>query len=117
MWPSFFHARARAQECFNKNMDAMSLETLAALEAELGEEERLIRANVRRFVRERYLPRAGELYEKEEFPRDLIPEIAELGLLGASLSGYGCAGMSSVEYGLMLRELEYGDSGLRSFVS
>ncbi len=98
-------------------MQTTTLDALMALDALLSDEERLVMENVRRFVRERYLPRAGELYEKEEFPRDLIPEIAELGLLGASLEGYGCAGMSSVEYGLMLRELEYGDSGLRSFVS
>ncbi|HEY8944594.1 MAG TPA: acyl-CoA dehydrogenase family protein [Polyangiaceae bacterium] len=98
-------------------MDPMSLELLSGLEAELGEEERLIRQSVRRFVRERYLPRAAELYEKEEFPRDLIPELAELGLLGAGLSGYGCAGMNPTAYGLVLEELEYGDSGLRSFVS
>jgi len=98
-------------------MATTSFDTLLALDEVLTEEERLVAENVRRFVRERYLPRSGELYEKEEFPRDLIPEIAELGLLGASLQGYGCAGMSSVEYGLMLRELEYGDSGLRSFVS
>jgi glutaryl-CoA dehydrogenase len=98
-------------------MGITSLDTLMALDPELSDEERLVAENVRRFVRERYLPRAPELYEKEEFPRDLIPEIAELGLLGASIQGYGCAGMSPVEYGLMLRELEYGDSGLRSFVS
>jgi glutaryl-CoA dehydrogenase len=72
---------------------------------------------VRRFVRERFLPRAAELYEREQFPRDLIPELGELGVLGASLGGYGCAGMSTLEYGLVLEELEYGDSGLRSFVS
>ncbi|HWA72252.1 MAG TPA: acyl-CoA dehydrogenase family protein [Polyangiaceae bacterium] len=98
-------------------MDALSLDALSAREASLSEEERLVQENVRRFVRERYLPRAAELYEKEEFPRDLIPEIGELGLLGASLTGYGCAGMSPVAYGLMLEELEYGDSGLRSFAS
>ncbi|MCA9628956.1 MAG: acyl-CoA dehydrogenase family protein [Myxococcales bacterium] len=77
----------------------------------------MIRGAVRRLVRERYLPRAGELFEKEEFPKDLIGEFAEMGLLGASLQGYGCAGMSAVQYGLILQELEYGDSGLRSFVS
>jgi len=98
-------------------METTTLDALMALDALLADEEKLIADNVRRFVRERYLPRAGELYEKEEFPRDLIPEIAELGLLGASIEGYGCAGMSPVEYGLLLRELEYGDSGLRSFVS
>ncbi|MBI4953532.1 MAG: acyl-CoA dehydrogenase family protein [Myxococcales bacterium] len=77
----------------------------------------MIRDTVRRFVRERYLPRSGELFAKERFPSDLIPEIADLGLLGASLEGYGCAGMNSVAYGLALAELEYGDSGLRSFAS
>lgn len=96
---------------------ALNLETLSALDAHLSEEERLIRDTVRRFVRERYLPRAGALFEKGEFPSDLIPEIADMGLLGAGLSGYGCAGMSPVQYGLILQELEYGDSGLRSFVS
>jgi glutaryl-CoA dehydrogenase len=94
-----------------------SLDDLSGIDAELDEEERLVRASVRRFVRERYLPRAAELYEREEFPRDLVPELAELGVLGASLTGYGCAGMSPVAYGLMLQELEYGDSGLRSFTS
>ncbi|HEV8550884.1 MAG TPA: acyl-CoA dehydrogenase family protein [Polyangiaceae bacterium] len=93
------------------------LEALVALDAELDEDERLVRASVRRFVRERYLPRAAELYAKEEFSRDLVPELGELGALGASLRGYGCAGMGAVAYGLMLEELEYGDSGLRSFVS
>src|SRR6185369_15947060 len=98
-------------------METTTLDDLIDLDAELSAEERLVIDNVRRFVKERYQPRAAELYEKEQFPRDLIPEMAELGLLGASISGYGCAGMSPVEYGLMLRELEYGDSGLRSFVS
>lgn len=94
-----------------------SLEALAATGSLLGEEELLLQASVRRFVRERYLPRAAELYEREQFPNDLIPELAELGLLGASIQGYGCAGMSPLQYGLVLQELEYGDSGLRSFVS
>jgi glutaryl-CoA dehydrogenase len=98
-------------------MDPLPLGAISARDAELSDEERLVRDSVRRFVRERYLPRAGELYEKEEFPRDLVPEMAELGLLGASIPGYGCAGMSPVSYGLVLEELEYGDSGLRSFVS
>src|SRR6188768_2355998 len=98
-------------------METTSLDALMALEALLADEEKLVTDNVRRFVRERYLPRSAELYEKEEFPRDLIAEIAELGLLGASLQGYGCAGMSPVAYGVMLEELEAGDSGLRSFVS
>jgi len=90
---------------------------LGAIDSELTDDERLVRDTVRRFVAERYTPRAPELFEKEIFPVDLIPEMAELGLLGAALSGYGCAGMSAVQYGLLLQELEYGDSGLRSFVS
>ena len=97
--------------------EPLSLAALSAVESLLSEEELLIRDTVRRFVRERFLPRAADLFEKEEFPTDLIPGIADLGLLGASIQGYGCAGMSPVAYGLALQELEYGDSGLRSFVS
>lgn len=97
--------------------DPLSLDDLMAIDPLLSDEERMIRDTVRRFVRERYLPRAAELFEEEKFPTDLIPEIAGMGLLGASLTGYGCAGMSAVMYGLALGELEYGDSGLRSFVS
>jgi glutaryl-CoA dehydrogenase len=97
--------------------DPMPLEQLSAIEPLLSDEEKMVRDTVRRFVRERYLPRAAELFEKEEFATDLIPEIAEMGLLGASLTGYGCAGMNAVAYGLALQELEYGDSGLRSFAS
>ena len=97
--------------------DRLSLEKLIALDDHLSEEERMVRDTVRRFVKERYLPRAGELFAKEEFPTDLIPEIANMGLLGAAIQGYGCAGMSNVMYGLALAELEYGDSGMRSFAS
>lgn len=97
--------------------DPLTLDALSGLDSHLTEEERMIRGAVRRLVRERYLPRAGELFEKEEFPTDLISEFADMGLLGASIQGYGCAGMSAVQYGLILQELEYGDSGLRSFVS
>jgi glutaryl-CoA dehydrogenase len=98
-------------------MAAESLEALSALGTQLSQDEQLIRTTVRRFVSEQYLPRAGQLFEDEAFPRDLIPALAELGVLGASIQGYGCAGMSPVQYGLVLQELEYGDSGLRSFVS
>jgi glutaryl-CoA dehydrogenase len=97
--------------------DPLSLDQLMAIDPLLSEEERMIRDTVRRFVRERYLPRAAELFEEEKFPADLIPEIGAMGLLGATLTGYGCAGMNSVSYGLALQELEYGDSGLRSFAS
>src|SRR5215468_9311676 len=97
--------------------EPLSLDQLMAIDPLLTDEERMIRDTVRRFVRERYLPRAAELFEEEKFPTDLVPQIAEMGLLGATLTGYGCAGMGSVAYGLALQELEYGDSGLRSFVS
>jgi glutaryl-CoA dehydrogenase len=97
--------------------EPLSLDDLIAIDPLLSEEERMVRETVRRFVRERYLPRAGELFEKEMFATDLIPEMAAMGLLGGSLTGYGCAGMNTVAYGLALQELEYGDSGLRSFVS
>lgn len=98
-------------------MPLSELDALTALEPLFSEEERLVQSTVRRFVRDRFLPQAAELYEGERFPSELIPELAELGALGASLSGYGCAGLGAVTYGLMLEELEYGDSGLRSFVS
>jgi glutaryl-CoA dehydrogenase len=83
----------------------------------LSEEERMVRDTVRKFVRERVLPIIGEHFEAGTFPRELIPEIADLGLLGMHLDGYGCAGLSAVNYGLACQELEAGDSGLRSFVS
>jgi glutaryl-CoA dehydrogenase len=97
--------------------DPLSLNALSALDAHLSEDERMVRDTVRRFIRERYLPKAGELYEKEVFPTELVPEMADMGLLGAGLTGYGCAGLNAVQYGLILQELEYGDSGLRSFAS
>ncbi len=77
----------------------------------------MVRDTVRKFVNERVLPIIGEHFEAGTFPRELIPEIAELGLLGMHLEGYGCAGLSAVCYGLACQELEAGDSGLRSFVS
>ena len=83
----------------------------------LSEEERMVRDTVRKFVSERVLPIIGEHFEAGTFPRELIPEIADLGLLGMHLEGYGCAGLSAVCYGLACQELEAGDSGLRSFVS
>lgn len=83
----------------------------------LSEDERLVRDTVRSFVRERFLPIIGEHFEAGTFPREIIPEIAEMGLLGMHLEGYGCAGLNAVSYGLACQELEYGDSGLRSFVS
>jgi glutaryl-CoA dehydrogenase len=83
----------------------------------LSEEERMVRDTVRKFVRERVLPIIDRHFEEGTFPRELIPEIADLGLLGMHLQGYGCAGLNAVCYGLACQELEAGDSGLRSFVS
>jgi glutaryl-CoA dehydrogenase len=83
----------------------------------LSEEERMVRETVRKFVNERVLPIIGEHFEAGTFPRELIPEIADMGLLGMHLEGYSCAGLSAVCYGLACQELEAGDSGLRSFVS
>jgi len=83
----------------------------------LSEEERMVRDTVRKFITERVLPIIGDHFEAGTFPRELIPEIADLDLLGMHLEGYGCAGLSAVCYGLACQELEAGDSGLRSFVS
>ena len=86
--------------------------------AMLSEEERMVQDTVARFTDERVLPIIGECFDKGEFPKHLVPEIAAMGLLGSSLpTEYGCAGMNAVSYGLICQELERGDSGIRSFVS
>ncbi len=90
---------------------------LYAVDELLGDDERLVRDTVRSFVREQALPVIGEHFEAGTFPRELIPAVAGLGLLGMHLDGYGCAGASAVAYGVACEELEAGDSGLRSFVS
>lgn len=83
----------------------------------LSEEERMIRDSVARFVDERAMPIIAKHFDEATFPSELVPEIAEMGLLGSSLEGYGCAGLNSISYGLICQELERCDSGLRSFVS
>jgi len=83
----------------------------------LSEEERMIKDSVARFVDERAMPLIAGHFDEGTFPAGLVPEIAEMGLLGSSLEGYGCAGLNSVSYGLICQELERCDSGLRSFVS
>src|SRR6056297_1322428 len=83
----------------------------------LSDEERMIRDSVARFVDEKALPLMAHCFDAGRFPAELIPEIADLGLLGSSLEGYGCAGLNSVSYALICQELERADSGLRSFVS
>jgi glutaryl-CoA dehydrogenase len=82
-----------------------------------GEQELMVRQTARRFADERIAPLLRDCYREARFPSELIPEMAELGFLGANLEGYGCAGMSAVEYGLIMQELERADSGVRSFVS
>jgi glutaryl-CoA dehydrogenase len=82
-----------------------------------NEQELLVRQTARRFVDDRVVPVIRECFREGRFPSELIPEMADLGFLGANLEGYGCAGMSNVEYGLIMQELERGDSGIRSFVS
>jgi glutaryl-CoA dehydrogenase len=80
-------------------------------------EERAIQSTVRSFVDARVMPTIAEHFEKGTFPTELVSEIAELGLLGCNLHGYGCAGLSEIGYGLAMQELERGDSGIRSFAS
>ncbi len=87
------------------------------IDALLSDEERLVRANVRDFVRARILPHIAEWFEQGRVPRELAKEFGKLGVLGMHLHGYDCAGASAVAYGLACTEIEAGDSGLRSFVS
>jgi glutaryl-CoA dehydrogenase len=88
------------------------------IDSQLSEEERAIRDSVRRFVDEKVLPIIGKAYVDGRFPREIIPEMAELGVFGANLpEEYGCAGLNNVAYGLINQELERGDSGIRSFAS
>ena len=83
----------------------------------LSEEELMVRQTARRFADEQILPLIRDCYRDARFPAGIVPEMAELGFLGANLEGYGCAGMSNVEYGLVMQELERADSGIRSFAS
>ena len=82
-----------------------------------NEQELLVRQTARQFVDDRVMPVIRDCFRDARFPTEVIPELGRLGFLGANLEGYGCAGMSNVEYGLIMQELERGDSGLRSFVS
>ena len=83
----------------------------------LNDEELLARKTARQFVDEQIIPIIEKHNREATFPLQLVPKLAELGFFGANLEGYGCAGMSNVAYGLVMQELERGDSGLRSFVS
>ncbi len=87
------------------------------LDASFSEDELLVRRTARDFVDDNVVPIIEECFREGRFPRELVPQMGEMGFFGANLEGYGCAGMSNVEYGLVTQELERGDSGLRSFVS
>ena len=94
-----------------KGVDFLEFDSL------LSDDERLVRDNTRKFIEENLIPIIELCNRDGRFPKELIKPMGELGFYGASLTGYGCAGMSAVEYGLMTQELERGDSGVRSFVS
>jgi len=94
-----------------QNVDFLKFDSL------LNEEERMVRDTARAFVEDNLIPIIEPCFREGRFPRELVPLMGELGFFGASLHGYGCAGMSNVEYGLVMQELERGDSGFRSFVS
>ncbi|MBP3985438.1 acyl-CoA dehydrogenase family protein [Pseudoxanthomonas helianthi] len=99
-------------------MPALNPYDLFDVRSLLSEEERAVQDTVARFTDERVRPIIGEAFDQGRFPKELVPEIAELGLLGSSLpEQYGCAGLNGVSYGLICQELERGDSGIRSFVS
>ena len=98
-------------------MDRSGVEALYRLDDALTAEERAVREAVARVVDAEVLPIIGRHFREGTFPAQLVPRLGELGVLGANLSGYGCAGVSNVAYGLGLQELERGDSGLRSFAS
>ncbi len=94
-----------------RGVDFIDFDTL------LTDDERLVRDTARRFIEDNLIPIIEECNRAGRFPRELVKPMADLGFFGASLKGYGCAGMSNVEYGLVTQELERGDSGVRSFVS
>jgi glutaryl-CoA dehydrogenase len=94
-----------------KGVDFIELDSL------LTDDERLVRDNTRKFIEDNLVPIIEQCNREGRFPRELVKPMADLGFFGASLKGYGCAGMSNVEYGLVMQELERGDSGVRSFVS
>ena len=88
-----------------------------AFDSLLTDDERLARDTARQFIEDNLVPIIEECNREGRFPKELIPQMGQLGFFGANLHGYGCAGMSNVEYGLVMQEFERGDSGVRSFVS
>ena len=94
-----------------KNVDFLKFDSL------LNEDERMVRDTARGFIEDNLIPIIEDCYREGRFPRELVPLMGEMGFFGANLHGYGCAGMSNVEYGIVMQEFERGDSGFRSFVS
>ena len=94
-----------------KNVDFIGFDTL------LSDDERMVRDTARRFIDDNLIPIIEECNREGRFPRELVKPMGEMGFFGANLHGYGCAGMSNVEYGLVTQEMERGDSGIRSFVA
>ncbi|MGA3185933.1 MAG: acyl-CoA dehydrogenase family protein [Bryobacteraceae bacterium] len=87
------------------------------IDSQLNEQEKMVRQTARQFVDEQVIPQIRDCFRDGRFPKELIGEMGQLGFFGANLEGYGCAGMNNVEYGLVMQELERGDSGIRSFAS
>src|ERR1700719_4872209 len=87
------------------------------IDSQFSEQELMVRQTARQFVDERVIPQIRDCFRDGRFPKELIGEMGQLGFFGANLEGYGCAGMNNVEYGLLMQELERGDTGLRSFAS
>jgi glutaryl-CoA dehydrogenase len=98
-------------------MPRFELTDLFRIDDLLSDEEKAIRDTVAGFIDRRYLPIIARHFEECTFPMELVPELGEMGIFGANLTGYGCAGLNNMSYGLILQELERGDSGLRSFAS
>jgi glutaryl-CoA dehydrogenase len=90
---------------------------LLKIDDELSDDERLVRDTVRKFAADRIMPNVADWFEAGTLPKELVPELGQLGLLGMHLTGYGCAGMGPIAYGVTCREMEAADSGLRSLVS
>ena len=101
----------------NPSRAALDPLDLYGVRAALSEEERLVQDSVARLVDAEVLPIIQRCFEEHRFPKELIPKLASLGLLGSSIQGYDCAGLNAISYGLICQELERGDSGIRSFVS
>lgn len=106
-----------ASTVVDKQIESLVSNDFFNVKALLSEEEQQIQETVGRFVDERVLPVISDAFDHHRFPKELVPEIAGMGLLGCNIEGYGCAGLNNVCYGLVCQELERGDSGVRSFVS